>query len=186
MTKPKPEAQTTRLQRLYNQRHRVDSCIKHVKADQRARARQATLQRVLLYGHLVVCAGLDGTPPDMLLGCLLEGAHQLPEPLTRQRWHAIGAQTLAQQTRLQALIRRLWPEASGAGMESPAVPDVPVSAETPSQEGTPQAAAVPVLREWPRSDAHAEEHQAGGYTRPGSGEHAHLWERAASGDVQRD
>jgi hypothetical protein len=77
---------------------------------------------VLLYGHLVVRAGLDGTPPDMLLGCLLEGARQLPEPSTRQRWHTLGAQTLAQQTRLQALIRRLWPDSGGAGVARPAVP----------------------------------------------------------------
>jgi hypothetical protein len=162
MTKPKPEAQTTRLQRLYDQRHRVERRIKHVQADQRARARQATLQRVLLYGHLVVCAGLDGTPPDVLLGCLLEGAHQLPEPLTRQRWHTLGAQTLAQQTRLQALLRRLWPDASGAGGARPAVPDAPACAGDPFPEGPPPAAAVPVRRERPRSEAHAEAPQAGG------------------------
>jgi hypothetical protein len=116
---------------------------------------------VLLYGHLVVRAGLDGIPPDVLLGCLLEGAHQLPEPLTRQRWHTLGAQTLAQQARLQALIRRLWPNASGAGGARPAVTDPPASAGTPFQEGGLLAAA-PGLREWPRSEARSEEPQAGG------------------------
>jgi hypothetical protein len=157
MTKPKPEAQTTRLQRLYDQRHRVERRIKHVQADQRARARQATLQRVLLYGHLVVRAGLDGTPPDMLLGCLLEGARQLPEPSTRQRWHTLGAQTLAQQTRLQALIRRLWPDAGGAGGARPAVPDAPASAVAFSQEGELPAAAVPGLGKRPQSETRTEE-----------------------------
>jgi hypothetical protein len=69
MTRPRPEAQTTRLQRLYAQRHRVEGRIKHVQAEQRARARQAMLQRVLLYGHLVVRAGLDGTPPTCCWAC---------------------------------------------------------------------------------------------------------------------
>jgi hypothetical protein len=151
MTRPKPEAQTTRLQRLYDQRHRVERRIKHVQADQRARARQATLQRVLLYGHLVGLTGLDGTPPDVLVGLLLEGAHQVSEPLTRQRWHTIGAQTLARQTRLQALIRRLWP-------------DAPASAGAPSQEGEPPAAAAPDLGEQPQSTVRVEAPQAGGYT----------------------
>jgi hypothetical protein len=164
MTRRKPEAQTTRLQRLYAQRHRVEKRIKHVQADQRARTRQATLQRVLLYGHLVVRAGLDGTPPDILLGCLLEGAQQLPEPLTRHRWHTMGAQTLAQQTRLLALIRRLWPEAGRADVARPAVPDAPASAVAFSQEGELPAAAVPVLVERPRSEACSEESQAGGHT----------------------
>ena len=161
MTRPKPEAQTTRLQRLYAQRYRVEERIKHVQADQRARARQATLHRVLLYGHLVVLAGLDRTPPDVLLGLLLEGAHQLPEPLTRQRWHTMGSQMLVQQTRLQALIRRLWPEADMAGVERPAVPDAPASGVAPSQEGEPPAAAAPGLGEQPRSEARSEDPQAG-------------------------
>jgi hypothetical protein len=163
MTKPKLEAQTTRLQRLYNQRHRVDSRIKHVKADQRARARQATLQRVLLYGHLVVRAGLDGTSPAVLLGCLLEGAHQLPEPLIRQRWHTIGTQTLAQQTRLQALIRRLWPDSGGAGVARPAVTGTPARSTAPAPEEEPLATASG-LKERPRPEARLEEHQAGGHT----------------------
>ena len=164
MTRPKPETQTTRLQRLYAQRHQVEERIKHVQADQRVRARQATLQRVLLYGHLVVLAGLDGTPPDVLLGCLLEGAHQVPEPLTRQRWHTMGSQMLAQQTRLQALIRRLWPEADMAGVEKTAVTDAPASGVAPSQEGEPPAAAAPGLGERPRAEARSEELQAGGHT----------------------
>ena len=164
MSRPNPEAQTTRLQRFYAQRHRVEERIKHVQADQRAQARQATLHRVLLYGHLVVLAGLDRTPPDVLLGLLLEGAHQLPEARTRQRWHTLGAQTLAQQTRLQALLRRLWPEAGRAGVERPAVTDAPARDAAPSQEGEPPAAAAPGLEERPRSDARSEEPQAGGHT----------------------
>jgi hypothetical protein len=163
MTRPKPEAQTARLQRLYAQRHRVERRIKHVQADQRARARQATLQRVLLYGHLVVRAGLDGTPTDVLLGCLLEGAQQLPEARTRQRWHTLGAQTLAQQTRLQALLRRLWPEAGGAGGARPAVTDAPACGAAPALEEDPPSAASG-LGERPRSEARSEKPQAGGHT----------------------
>ena len=164
MTKPNPEAQTTRLQRLYAQRHRVEKRIKHVQADQRARARQATLQRVLLYRHLVARAGLDGTPPDVLLGLLLEGAHQVPEPSTRQRWQTMGTQALAHQTRLQALIRRLWPDADGAGGTRAAVPDALASAGASSQEGELLAASVPDLGERPRSEARLEAPQVGGYT----------------------
>jgi hypothetical protein len=98
----------------------------------------------------------------VLLGLLLEGAHQLPEPLTRQRWHTLGAQTLAQQARLQALIRRLWPEAGRAGVERPVVTDAPARAGTPFQEGGLLAAASPGLRESPRSEARSEAPQAGG------------------------
>jgi hypothetical protein len=70
---------------------RLAAQIKRVQGQLRAERRRLLQQ----YGEFVERAGLTALPPAALFGLLLEGARQLHDAATVQRWHAVGSHTLA-------------------------------------------------------------------------------------------
>jgi hypothetical protein len=95
MTKPNPAVQAARLQQLYTKLHAVADQIKQEEARRQQQRRHQEMARVLVYGRLILLAGLDGTPPALLPGVLQDSAPHLHEATTCQRWQTAGAQLLA-------------------------------------------------------------------------------------------
>jgi hypothetical protein len=117
MTRPKPAAHAARLQQLYTKLHAVETQIKQEEAHHQQQRRQQELQQVLVYGRLVLLAGLNGTAPEILLGMLWEGLSQMADTVMRQRWQTRGTEILAGDKRLQRTVQRLWPFHCGTGRE---------------------------------------------------------------------
>ncbi len=110
MTKPKPTVQAARLQQLYSRLNTVAEQIKQEEARRQDQRRQQEMERVMIYGRLVLLAGLDDTPPELLLGILQDSVAHLQDAATSQRWQVSGAHLLARDRRLQRTVRRLWPQ----------------------------------------------------------------------------
>jgi hypothetical protein len=109
---------------------RLAAKIRRVQGQLRAERRRQLQQ----YGEFVERAGLTALMPAALFGLLLEGAQQLHDAATVQRWHAVGSHTLA---RAASPVRQTNGQAPG---------------RTASGQGTPAPAAATVSRTTPASD----------------------------------
>jgi hypothetical protein len=115
MTLPTPGVHDGRLQQLYTKLHAVTMQIKQEEA---RRHRRQELERVLIYGRLVLLAGLDGIAPEMLLGMLQESRPQMADATTGQRWQTLGTTILARDRRLRQTVRRVWDSHNVTGGET--------------------------------------------------------------------